>query len=410
MQRFRLASGQYPSQFWLIFWGLLISAIGGSMIWPFLMIYVSEKLSLPLTTIASLMTINAAMGLLFAFVAGPVTDRFGRKWVMVISLAINGVGYLLMSRASTLLEFALLMALSGAFNPLYRVGADAMLADLVPPEKRIDAYSWLRMSNNIGVALGPAIGGFIASSSYTYAFYIAAASFLIYCLLVIFRARETLPQPSAAQTIRPIENFAGYGRVLSDRPFISFVAAFTLVQMCASLVWVLMGVYAKRSFGVAENQFGLIPTTNAIMVVLLQVWVTAISKRFTPLRTLGFGSLFYAIGTGLVAFSGGFWGFWIAMVIVTIGELTLVPTSNTYAANLAPAEMRGRYMSIYGLTWGVSIGIAPVIGGMLSDNLGPRYTWYGGFLVGMVAVAAFFFLARRFPHPPDPAAAPSAGD
>ena len=202
MQRFRSASGEYPSQFWLIFWGLLISAIGGSMIWPFLMIYVSDKLSLPLTTVASLMTINAAMGLLFAFIAGPVTDRFGRKWVMVISLAVNGVGYLLMSRASTLLEFALLMALSGAFNPLYRVGADAMLADLVPAEKRIDAYSWLRMSNNIGVALGPAIGGFIASSSYTYAFYIASASFLIYCMLVIFRAHETLPRVIGSQTER----------------------------------------------------------------------------------------------------------------------------------------------------------------------------------------------------------------
>jgi MFS family permease len=161
---------------------------------------------------------------------------------------------------------------------------------------------------------------------------------------------------------------------------------------------------------VVESQYGLIPTTNAIMVVLLQVWVTTRSKRFAPLRTLGIGSLFYAIGTGLVAFSGGFWGFWIAMVIVTVGELILVPTSNTYAANLAPPEMRGRYMSIYGLTWGMAAGIAPVIGGMLSDNLGPRYTWYGGFLVGMAAVAAFFFLARRFPHPPDQAAAPSVGD
>ena len=147
-----------------MFWGMLISTIGASMIWPFLMIYVSERLHLPLTAVASLMTLNAAMGLVSSFVAGPLIDRFGRKWVMVVSLAGKWPGdYLLMSQAATLPEFALLMALAGAFNPLYRVGADAMMADLIPSEQRADAYSLLRMSNNLGVALGPAIGGFIAT-------------------------------------------------------------------------------------------------------------------------------------------------------------------------------------------------------------------------------------------------------
>lgn len=404
--RFRSAAGEYPSQFWLLFWGLLISSTGGSMIWPFLMIYVSGRLNLPLATVATLMTINAVFGLVFAFIAGPVTDRFGRKWVMVISLAGNGLGYLLMSQADSLASFALLMALSGAFNPLYRVGADAMLADLVEPEKRIDAYSWLRMSNNVGVALGPAIGGFIAATSYNYAFYLAAAGFALYSLLLLFRAHETLPQRHAADHLPdPVnERFGGYEHILSDKPFVYFVGAFILVQMCASLIWVLMGVYAKSHYGVVESQFGLIPTTNAIMVVLFQVTVTRITRRHSPLRTLAFGSLFYAFGTGLVAFSTGFWGFWLAMVVMTVGELILVPTSNTYAANSAPPEMRGRYMSIYGLTWGTAMGIAPVIGGFLNDYSGPRYPWYGGFVVGVLAAASFLVLARRYPRPPQAAA------
>ncbi|HEX7976010.1 MAG TPA: MFS transporter, partial [Anaerolineales bacterium] len=136
-QRIRQAQQAYPRQFWLLFWGMLISTIGASMIWPFLMIYVSGKLRLPLTTVASLMTLSAIMGLVFSFIAGPVTDRAGRKWVMVVSLLGNAAGYLLMSRAATLPQFALLMAFNGAVNPLYRVGADAMMADLIPPERRI---------------------------------------------------------------------------------------------------------------------------------------------------------------------------------------------------------------------------------------------------------------------------------
>src|SRR5659263_47970 len=151
LSSFRNALKIYPRQFWLLFVGMLISTTGASMIWPFLMLYVSKRLSLPLTQTATLLTINAVMGLIFSFVAGPITDRFGRKWVMIISLAVNGTCYIFMSFADSYASFAILQALMGAFNPLYRVVADAMTADLIPQEQRPEAYSFMRMSNNLGV-------------------------------------------------------------------------------------------------------------------------------------------------------------------------------------------------------------------------------------------------------------------
>ena len=113
---------------------------------------------------------------------------------------------------------------------------------------------------------------------------------------------------------------------------------------------------------------------------------------------LAIGTLIYATAVGSVAFGRGFWAFLGSMVLMTVGELILIPTSTTYAANLAPADMRGRYMGIYGLTWGVASGIGPVLGGFLGDNYGPSSTWYGGFLIGLVSVMGFLFLARRYPE------------
>ncbi len=113
---------------------------------------------------------------------------------MVISLAVTGLSFLLMVPANTLMAFALLMGLRGAFRPLFQVGADAMMADLVAPEQRADAYSLLRMIKNVGVALGPAIGGFIATNSYSSAFYIAAFCLITYSLIMALFARETLPE------------------------------------------------------------------------------------------------------------------------------------------------------------------------------------------------------------------------
>jgi MFS family permease len=341
------------------------------------------------------------MGLAFSFVAGPVADRLGRKGVMVVSLIANGAGYLLLSQASTLSTFAILMGLSGAANPLYRVGADAMLADLISPEKRPEAYSLLRMSNNVGVALGPLAGGLIAVSSYGLAFYLASAGMIAYGLLVLFLARETLQREAPSQVgpevqlSPPSRNLlGGYGLVLGDRPFVSFTAAFTLAYTSAAMMWVLLSVYTKENFSIPESRYGLIPMTNALMVVVLQFPVTQAFRRLPPLWTMALGSLFYAFGVGSVAVGQGFWAFWTSMVVMTIGELILVPTGATYAANLAPAGLRGRYMSIYGLTWGVAVGVGPVLGGLLNDHLGPQYIWWGAGLIGLLGAVVFSLLAR----------------
>jgi len=385
---------EYPMQLQLMFYGMLISTIGASMIWPFLMIYVRQKVEMPLTQAASLMTINAATGIIAAFIAGPITDRVGRKWVMVFSLAGNGLVYAFMGYAHTYWNFALLMALSGTFNPIYRVGSDAMIADLIPPEKRPDAYALMRLSNNAGISIGPMLGGFFASLSFTLTFYLAASGMIIYSLLLGFFGHETLVKNTGI-AIRETKPLVGYLQVMRDGKFLSFIGAFILAQMCAVLIWILMPVYANNIYNVPERQYGFIPTTNALMVVFLQMTVTRYTKKYRPLPVMALGTLFYTVAVGSVALGHSFFGFWVSIIIMTIGELILMPTASTYVADSAPADMRGRYMSVAGLTWSVAAGIAPLLGGYLNDNITPVATWYGGFLIGILGIFGFLFLSKK---------------
>ena len=396
MSEFIERTREYPRQFWLLFWGMLLSTIGASMIWPFLMVYASERLNLPLTQTASLVTINSTASLIMTFAAGQISDRVGRKMVMVVSLISNAIVYLFLSHAATYTQFAILMVMLGSGNPLFRVGADAMMADLIPNEKRADAYSVLRMSNNAGVAIGPSVGGFLAAASQYLAFYIASAGLFIFGLLILFFAVETLPAEGKAQVAQQKERLGGYERIFRDRPFMAMTINSAFGLITASLMWVLLPVYATKVIGIPKQLYGFIPTTNAIMVVLLQVLVTQWTKKHPPLRMLALGMFFYAIGVGSVVLGTGFWGFWTSMVIITIGELIIVPTSSTFVANLAPADMRGRYMSIYSLTWSLSIGIGPLLGGFLSDTYGPPSTWAGGFVVGLSSMMLFFVIERVF--------------
>ena len=380
---------QYPRQFWLMITGIVISTAGGSMIWPFLLIYASGKLHLPLSTVATLIAINAGTGLFSSFLAGTLADKIGRKVVMVFSLALNGIAYFFLMRAETYSHFVVLMIFIGLSNPLYQVGADAMLADMIPSEKRTDAYAINRIANNAAFGIGPAVGGFLASTSYNLAFYGAAAGFLIYSLLLFFLAHETLDKTVSVIKTNSLDEQAqgaeGYARVFRDKGYMAFVSLMAVGLIAPTMLWILMPVYAKTNFNIPEVLYGWIPTTNAFMCVFIQFSVTQITRRYKTLPVATAGMLIYAIGAGSVALMTGFWGFWLSMVVLTFGELVLVPTASKYVADTAPADLRGRYMSVYWLGWGLARTLAPLIGGFLNDNLFPQAIWIGGLLIGLTS-------------------------
>jgi MFS family permease len=365
------------------------------MIWPFLLIFTSEKLSLPLSKVATLITINAVMGLFSSFLAGAVSDKVGRKLVMVLSLAINGFGYLLMNLAHTYLGFAFLMALMGASNPLYQVGSDAMLADMIETKKRTQAYAIIRMINNAGIAIGPAIGGFIATRSYTYSFLGAASGMIIYSLLFVFKAKETLDTTYITKKDTWTESLGGYKKVFNDHSYIFFALLVGIGLIAPSMLWTLLSVYTKQNFGLSEGLFGWLPTTNALLCVFVQFPVTLFTRRFRPSSVISFGMLLYALGVGSVTLMHNFFGFWISMVLMTFGELTLIPTVSKHIADQAPADMRGRYMSFYWFSWGIARGAGPLIGGFLNDIISPHSIWVGGLIIGLASTLGLLLFASR---------------
>ncbi len=256
------------------------------------------------------------------------------------------------------------------------------------------------MVNNAGIAIGPATGGFLAARSYTYAFMGAAVGMLTYSLLLIFRARETLSK--SYHKIEPVsDGLGGYSRVFRDRPFVIFTLLVGLGLIAPAMVWTLVAVYAKQNYGIPENLYGWLPTTNALMCVFVQFFVTRFFRRHYSVSVTSIGMLTYALGVGSFALMRSFWGFWLSMVVMTMGELILIPTVSKYIADLAPADMRGRYMSFYWFAWGIARAVAPLIGGALNDNVSPRSIWIGGLVIGLTSTLGLFFLSsrRRTPSP-----------
>ncbi len=303
--------------------------------------------------------------------------------------------------------FAVLLGLRGFFVPLYRVSADAMVGDLITDEdRRLPAYSLLRTVNNAGVAIGPVLGGFVAAVSYRASFLTAAAAMGAFAALVLLMMVETLParstqssstKPAARESTRAAGLPAGgYRRITRDTLFMTAVLAFAFNGMGAALPFQMLGVYGVDQLGLGEAALGWIISVNAIMVVLFQVPVASYIRRFNSLKVLAVGALFYAAGIGSMALGQNPLHFGISMAILTVGELLIAPTFTSFAINLAPPEIRGRYMSVYWIGWSFSRGVGPALAGWTYQSIAPSAIWYLGSLWNLIAALIFSSLAPAF--------------
>jgi MFS family permease len=271
-----------------------------------------------------------------------------------------------------------------------------MVADIIEPGKRTQAYGLLRVVMNVGAAIGPSVGGFIATRSYFVLFFCAALSSLLYFLIVVAFIRETKPQRSPTLEETTEREREGWSTVLRDTSFLAFCLITVLTCIVYSQMNTTFPVYLKENSGIGEAQYGQLMALNAVMVILLQFPITKITDRFRrmQMRMMALGAFLYALGFGAQGFVGTLPLFALSVAIWTLGEMVIAPVSTVLVADMAPETLRGRYMGAFGLTWGLGYGLGPTLGGTVMDNLGGRYVWYASLILGSMAAAAFLLLGR----------------
>jgi MFS family permease len=384
----------YPGGVRALFIAELVRAIGGSSIWPFLSIYLKESLVIAVMTVMILSTIRSLAGMISTPFVGVVLDRFGRKKSMVFCMAGMGLAYIVMAFNHNLMLWVVLMSAQGFLMSALMIAEQTVIADMVAPEERSDAYALLRIAKNIGVAIGPALGGMLIIISYTTAFLVAATFMITSAVMVYIAVPETLPKDDSfeGQLTAKSNNF-GYIRVLRDYHFMAYCAVLSLIPMIYIMPMVMLPIYMKENFGLAESNFGLMMTINASMIVAFEFWTTRYARKFNTTWVIAFGSSFYALAMFIMIFAHNFEMFLLVMVIMTVGEMLVMPNAITYASNLAPSDMRGRYMGIYQLTRGAGSSSGQLLAGYLNDNISPNAVWQVAAVLGCIAVAGLTTIA-----------------
>ena len=386
----------YPRAFWTLVGVTFIDRLGGALLFPFFALYITKKFNVGMTEVGVLFALFSISSFIGSMLGGALTDRLGRKGMLIFSLISTSVSSVLMGLVSSLQAFYVLALLVGIFTDTGGPAHQAMVADLLPEKKRAQGYGIIRVAFNLSVTIGPAIGGFIAARSYLMLFITDAIISLLTAFIVFVAMPETKPEKApGTQQESMMATFRGYFQVLRDTVFVLFIGVSILMVLVYMNLNTTLGVYLRDSHGIPESGYGFILSLNALMVVLFQFTITRRIEDKPPLTMMALGTLLYAIGFGMYGFVSAYSLFVLAMVIITIGEMIVAPVSQAIVAQFAPEDMRGRYMAIFGFSWGIPFAIGPLLAGLIMDNGDPHWLWFIAGIIGFIAVAGYILLQRK---------------
>lgn len=395
-QRLKGVYSEYPRPFWTLVGVTFIDRLGGAVLYPFFALYITVKFNVGMTQVGLLFAVFSLSSFIGQMFGGALTDRMGRKTMMIYSLITTSFSSVLMGLVNSLPTFFILAFFIGILTEAGGPARQAMVADLLPEKKRAQGFGIIRVAFNLSVAIGPVLGGFLAQSSYFYLFLADAVVSSISAFIVWRAMPETKPAPKPGAVEESMATtFRGYGRVLRDNLFMLFMAAGILTGFVYMNFNTTLGVYLRDVQGVPETGYGLLLSLNAAMVVLFQFAITRRIERYAPMLMMALGAALYAVGFGMYGFVSTVELFVLAMVILTIGEMLIAPVSQALVASFAPEDMRGRYMAIFGFSWGLPYAFGPLAAGLIMDNTNPRYLWWVAGIVGLLATSMYMWLNRR---------------
>jgi MFS family permease len=390
-----------PRTFWLLWLGTFINRIG-IFVMPYLTLFLTRERGYTVEQAAQVLSAIGAGAFLSQFIGGWVSDRVGRKPGLLLSFAFTPIALMALYAASTPAALLLAGFALGVVTDIYRPASSALIADVVPAERRPHAYTLRYWAINLGASFGLFLGGVFARIDYAILFIGDALTTLAFGLIVLCWIREP-PRPAARRSAEalPPETEAAEGSAPATRAYLLRACAFL-----ALLVFVFMlqgGVYlqsesllslAMTTQGLTEADYGAAIAVNGITIVLLSLPLAARMRRYSLFVSLCGGLLLLGIGVGLQAAAQTTLAYAACIAIWTLGEILTAPLGPSIAAEIAPRRHVGLFQGMVGSSYGLAAFVAPLLGSAVYQRDGAAALWLGCAAVCTVTALLVWWVAR----------------
>jgi predicted MFS family arabinose efflux permease len=377
-----------PREMWVLFAATLVNK-SGSMVLPFFVLYLTRDAGLSVSTASLMVLLYGAGALVTAPVAGRLSDRWGPIRIMRGSLLISGVVMLVFPFVRGVAAIVVMTLALSVFSESFRPANLTIMGDLVAPERRKTAFALNRLAINLGMSIGPALGGLLASISFLWIFLVdGATSVLAGVILVASRFpphRRTPDTRPIGEAVSPhLRLAAGAHRDPRLLYFLAamFPVAFVFFQHISS-----MPLYMVQNLGLSEASYGLLFTVNTMLIVFLEVGLNTRTAHWPHRRTLALGALLCGLGFGSLAWAREVWQVGATVVVWTFGEMLLFPGMADYLTDIAPASRRGEYMGVSQMMMGLAFMLGPWGGLQILAHFGGRALWLGMLGLGLLGAA-----------------------
>ena len=361
---------KYDTAIWVRVVGTILTSLAGFMMRPYLVFYLYDKLDGSIFLSMLIIGLQPLCGIFVNLYAGSLSDRYGRKPMMLAALIIQAFaigGYMF---ASHVWEFAVISIINGIGHAMFGPAANAQIADVVPQEKRAEVFALLHTALNMGSAFGPLIGLLLFTWNPTIIFLTCAVALLAYAGLVVWKVPETMPVKSAAE--QELSKTKPKIRWRDHKPLLWI----TLLAMPVSLLYAQVEstfpLHLQQNFENYKTVFAAIITFNGCVVIALQIWIAKRTEHVSAYLVVAASYLLFAI----VSVGYGFVPIFAILLFVeflfTIGEMLNGPHIQKVISVIAPEEHRGWYFSVFGMNWQLSRAIGPILGGLLFSHYGGK--------------------------------------
>ena len=377
-----------PRPAWVICGGMFINKLG-NFFNVFLILYLTHK---GYSTFFAGLSLGAAGvgGFTGNAVGGTLADRVGRRTVIAISMFGSAAFMLLVPASPNAWTVITLAVVIGFFSQLFRPAGSAILVDTVPAEQRLTAFGLLRLAINLGMSIGPLIGGLLSGVSYTWLFVGDAATSALFGLLVVLTLPETKPAPREPEPAAGPKQADGYRKVFQDRSMRLYLIAIIAVtyvytQTTATLPLHVRDVHLSNSF------YGLLLGINALMCVLLELPLTKFTGKYHPGRVLAVGMAMTGLGVSLTGIADSRLALVGTVVAWSLAEMIYMPPATTYPGLFALEHLRGRYQAAEAIAITIAQTLAPAVGGLIY-SLSQSAHWWSCAVIALVGAGLSLFL------------------
>ncbi|WP_214752982.1 MFS transporter [Exiguobacterium sp. s16] len=373
-----------------VLFGTFFARLSTFFVMPFFAIYLAT-LGFSASVIGTVFAISALSGLFMSFFGGTLSDRYGRKQLMLIGIALNAITFSGFALVTELFWFYMFSVLMGVSRSFLEPASRALISDTTQPDQRVIVYNVRYFLINIAAAIGPLLAVVLSLTGAKSAFFVVTGVYVLYGLVISTLFRKYPFEEGDGVKVRPrlTETF----RVLQQDKTFRYVIIgmiFAIIGYSQFNATLPQFIAFHDGFSDGSRLFAYLLTVNAITVLIVQYPIMRFGIRVSPIKSLFFGVGTLSTGLLLIGFATETWVLFIAMVIFTIGEVLMFTMTDVLTDELAPAHLRGTYFGAMGLTaLGQTIG--PVIGGVLLDGFDNAALPVFGSLAVLTACGAFFF-------------------